>query len=1673
MSSKTVKKSGDNVDKTINTDKKVKIDDTLTKTKSKSKGSGPTIEEQFKKKSLHQHILDLPDTYIGSVQNDVINMYVYDEDENRIIKKDCNIVIGLYKIFDEILVNAADNTVRDTKCNVIKINIDEKSGVISVYNNGSTIPIELHKEYNIYVPELILGNLLTSGNYDQKGKVVGGRNGIGAKACNVYSEFFEVEICDPVRKKKYYQKFINNMFDKTEPVITDISKTSDSYTKITFKPDYKRFGLKNLNKDMASLLKRRVFDLAGNTNTNVKVYLNEKYLDINSFEDYIKMFYAEDENIQIIYQDFNSRWSVGVVYDNNSGFQHMTFVNKISTFLGGTHLNMIVNQIVDGVTKTILDKHKTLKIKPSQIKDNITVFINSTIEDPSFSSQSKESLTTKSSLFNIKCDIDDKFIQKICKTGLVDELVQLASVKQLAELEKSDGKKNVNLKNLTKLDDARLAGSKRSSECRLILTEGDSAKSFAMSGLEVIGRDKYGVFPLKGKLLNVREANPKQLLGNEEIKNLKQILGLKQNQVYNDTKKLRYGGIVILTDQDSVTGDTPLLLQNKENDFEIKTIDDISSNWITKPNGKEESTNTNFKIWTDNGWTKIIKVIRHKVAKKIYRVLTHTGIVDVTEDHSLLKKDGTEVAPKDCVIDQELLHSFPKFNEHKIDIPDNLDKLSVKDLWKISQKIKIQYYQTIEKNKLIQLINNYKNSHFINLNTINKITEQEAYVMGLFFADGTCNTYKWEYKYQPVNRPNEYTYNRTSYSWSICNTNLNYLNKAIEILRNIYEYEFKIIEDRHNYNTGRGLLAHKLIINGGILTEPIISKYRKLFYDNYSKKCVPKEILNASYNVRKNFFEGYYDGDGCKASKVGAQYFDIEGKIGAHGLFFLCKSLGYEVSINTRETKTKILTLNITKGTQQHHPHTIKKIIDLGITEQYVYDLETENHHFQAGVGQMIVHNTDGYHIKGLLMNFFHYFWPSLLKIEGFVQSIATPILKVFKKSDSKKANPEIFYTLAEYKKWTDKVGDSFKNYTIKYYKGLGTSTAKEAKESFTDLEDRIVNYVWSLDSSKFNKNIKGGSKDKDKDEDDDDYIEDEDLVSNKSTKSSKNSSDKSDEDIQSVSECEFDKSEPSYQALTLAFAKQRANDRKEWVRKFDPEVAIDFDKKKITFDEFVNKDLIQFSHEDNIRSIPNISDGLKPSQRKILYGAFKRKLDNEEIKVAQLSGYISEHTGYHHGEASLQGAIINMAQDYCGSNNLNLLKPLGNFGSRRMGGKDAASARYIFTQLADLTRNIFINKDEPVLKYNVEEGDIVEPEIYYPIIPMILVNGSEGIGTGFSTNIPPHNPMEIISNIRKYLKGTDVSKLDELTPWYRGFIGKIERVNENTFNSIGNAKVISETCVHITELPIGTWTQDYIDFLSGLIQKEELIYDYENNSGNFKIDIKLFFKNNELQKLIKSNTLEKRLKIINIVKTSNMHLYKNSIITKYLSANNILKDYVEIRLEMYEKRKKHHIKVLENEMTLLKYRKKFIEQILNKKIIIERRKKTDIIQDLINLKYPELALSINSKPSYDYLTNLPLFSLTQEKIDEFNNEFNDKSQELDLYTKTSIQDLWINELDLLQVQYNKWFNSMEELKELDGRCKDKNKKINKSTKDSSKESTKTKITIQTEESKPKNKCKK
>ena len=304
-----------------------------------------------------------------------------------------------------------------------------------------------------------------------------------------------------------------------------------------------------------------------------------------------------------------------------------------------------------------------------------------------------------------------------------------------------------------------------------------------------------------------------------------------------------------------------------------------------------------------------------------------------------------------------------------------------------------------------------------------------------------------------------------------------------------------------------------------------------------------------------------------------------------------------------------------------------------------------------------------------------------------------------------------------------------------------------------------------------------------------------------------------------------------------MAFNKKKTEERKKWLNDFDQNSEpLSSNIKKLSYQDFVDKELVLFSIYDNQRSIPSICDGLKPSERKILYGCFKRNL-KEEIKVAQLVGYIGEHSAYHHGEQSLSGTIVAMAQNFVGSNNINLLLPIGQFGSRAMGGKDSASARYIFTNLNKVTRQLFNVNDLPLMNYLIEEGQKIEPTWYLPIIPLVLVNGTEGIGTGWSTEIPCFNPHDIVNSIKnKITKG----KFTEIYPWYKGFTGTIEKKEDNSSFYVNGKYYWDENDIlHITEIPLQKWTKDYKNMLEeymGYEIKKDSEHKQKGKKGNKKV---------------------------------------------------------------------------------------------------------------------------------------------------------------------------------------------------------------------------------------------
>jgi len=623
-----------------------------------------------------------------------------------------------------------------------------------------------------------------------------------------------------------------------------------------------------------------------------------------------------------------------------------------------------------------------------------------------------------------------------------------------------------------------------------------------------------------------------------------------------------------------------------------------------------------------------------------------------------------------------------------------------------------------------------------------------------------------------------------------------------------------------------------------------------------------------------------------------------------------------------------------------------------------------------------------------LIFNIFQSMWHELYEISGFLTSMLTPIIKA---TNSRKEVIE-FYNMTDYERWLETSEAKTGNWKIKYYKGLGTSNDQESKEYFKQMKK--VTYMYD---------------------------------------------------------------ENADEVIDLAFNKKRADDRKLWLQDYDKDRVLDYSKKNVDYKSFVDKELIHFSNRDLQRSINHICDGLKESTRKILYACFKRKLYTNEIKVAQLSGYVSEVSAYHHGEASLQQAIVGMAQIFVGTNNINLLSPNGQFGSRCQGGQDASSPRYIFTLLSKLTRMIFKEEDNIILNYQDDDGQQIEPEYYIPIIPMILVNGGIGIGTGYSTNIPQYNPGEIIDtcklicNVIKSSKITvkkeedlemiydtlSVLELDNMIPYYLGFKGTIEKAEKNSYISKGVYRWLDEQTVEITELPIGTWTEDYKDFLETMITSGLNNLKYiENHYTSKNVRFVLHFSTSVKAKIEgKFETLFKLASSKNL-SINNIHLFSNEgAIQRYESTSEIIKEWAETRILKYFERKMYQIKIMEKDAKVLSNKMRFILDVIAGKIQIMNKKLVDIVARLVELKYPPIDIEgedaeddeVSSKKvqQYNYLLKLPISQLTYDRKVILEKELAALEDKLKTLKDTNIEDLWLNELGELE---KAWIQNKEDI---------------------------------------------
>ena len=1166
----------------------------------------PTQElAKYQKMTDKEHILKKPDTYIGSIEMTEAETFVYDSATSSIVQRTIHYIPGLYKLFDEGAVNSRDHfvrqeqAIRDAKSNALPVTCIEfeisEDGTISITNDGNGIDVAQHPDHKLWIPEMIFGHLRTSTNYDEnkKEKIVGGKNGFGFKLVLIWSSWGRVETVDHVRGLKYIQEFKNNLDEICPPKITKCT-TTKPYTKVSFRPDYARFGIENLTPDMRALFEKRIYDIAAITDKSVKVKYNGALIPVKHFQQYIDLYIGAKGETKRIFEAPDPRWEYVVSLAPNGEFQHVSFVNGIYTQKGGKHVEYIMNQIVRKLTEYIKTKKK-VDVKPTTIKEQLAIFLRCDIDNPSFSSQSKDEMGTAVASFGSTCKVSDEFVEKLAKMGVMDAACALTEVKENKAAKKTDGTKTRTIRGIPKLIDANFAGTEKSAQCTIIFCEGDSAKAGIVSGLSREDRNLIGVYPMKGKMMNTRGEAVKKVAENHEITEIKQILGLEVGRKYtpDDVKyRLRYGKVLFMTDQD-----------------------------------------------------------------------------------------------------------------------------------------------------------------------------------------------------------------------------------------------------------------------------------------------------------------------------------------------------------------------------------------------------------------------LDGSHIKGLGINLFQNEWASLTEIPGFIGFMNTPILKAKKGTQEK-----VFYNEGEYRAWKEAnestgggaMGVSAathtqpSGWTTKYYKGLGTSTGKEFKEYFE--HKKIVDFTHSGEA------------------------------------------------------CD--------NAIDMVFNKKRADDRKTWLATYSRDRYLDTLQPSVTYEKFINDEMIHFSKYDCDRSIPNLMDGLKISLRKILFSAFKKNLKTE-IKVAQFSGYVSEHSGYHHGEASLNAAIVGMAQNFVGSNNINLFEPNGQFGTRLQGGQDSASERYIFTQLNKLTRLIYRSEDDAILTYLDDDGQSVEPIYYVPIIPMVLVNGTKGIGTGFSTEIMCYNPAQIIAYIKYKLAGAS-APASVIEPFYKNFKGTIRRVGDTKYLLKGCYTILDDKKIRITELPIGTWTDNYKKFLENLIEppagskdkdkdgsasSAPIVKEYNDMSTDTHVDITVTMAANIIKTYsekateFECNMLEKVLGLYTTQSTTNMTLFDSKEkLVKYSSAEEIVDSYSVTRLEFYGKRKDALIAALRKELMVLSNRARYITELLEDKIDLRRKTNKQLVELLKERKYDSMDAkdagsdenggdeqSGQGQQGYKYLLKLPMDSVSEENVKKLLNEKEKKEKELSELSSKTVEQMWMKDLEELEVEYNKF----------------------------------------------------
>jgi len=452
--------------------------------------------------------------------------------------------------------------------------------------------------------------------------------------------------------------------------------------------------------------------------------------------------------------------------------------------------------------------------------------------------------------------------------------------------------------------------------------------------------------------------------------------------------------------------------------------------------------------------------------------------------------------------------------------------------------------------------------------------------------------------------------------------------------------------------------------------------------------------------------------------------------------------------------------------------------------------------------------------------------------------------------------------------------------------------------------------------------------------------------------------------------------------------------------------------KETTKLEEFFNTDYVDSASYDNLRKIGAITDGLKNSSRKIIHTMIGKNI-KEKTKVARLASTIAEYTEYLHGEIGLAGVMVNLAQNFVGANNIPFIKRDGNFGTRH---KPAAAApRYIKTRKEDYLDKIYMKDDYPVLISQQFEGINIEPRYFVPIIPMLLVNGSEGISSGFAQKILPRDPKIIISELTKILKGT--KKLENVklgSPYWEGFKGKVEEDIETKGKWLiyGCFNRENKNSIKITEVPIGFTLDKYNEILDAL-EDRNVIQSYQDKSDNDIYKFNLKIKRDFADKYNDEQMYEK-LKLVRSMSENYTCIDQNNRIKVYNDSEEIFIDYYNLRLDFYGKRKEHLLSKYKKDIDFLNSRYLFVKGVVDGEILVNNKTKVNITSQL-----DKIDNILTEEDSYDYLLKMPIYSLTKEKLDEIKNKIKAaKDLAKDLKDK-GLETLWLEDLDVVKSLLN------------------------------------------------------